>query len=333
MSFEHLVVIGASAGGIDAVKAIVSRVDGDFPAPICAVLHVSPSSPNLLPAIVSRAGAVPAELARSGAPLEPGRMYVAPADHHLTVEPGRLRISRGPKENRFRPAIDPLFRSAAQVYGPRVIGVVLTGGLDDGTAGLWTIKQLGGVTIVQDPAGAVEPSMPRSALRHVQVDHVAPIEEIGPLLNRLVRVSVYERPMRPGAALLTEVRIAEGGDPMEAGVQKLGTPSMFACPECHGVLSEVSEGPLVRYRCHTGHAYSRATLQAEQNEQVETTLYNAMRALDERLLMLDQLARHEPDVANAGHLKDALARAREAAATVRNLIASTELKPEAEPHG
>jgi two-component system chemotaxis response regulator CheB len=247
MSFEHLVVIGASAGGIEAVKAIVSRVDRDFPAPICAVPDVSPSSPNLLPTIVSRAGAVPAELARSGA--------------------------------------------------------------------------------------ALEPSMPRSALQHVEVDHVPPLEEIGPLLNRLVRGSVYERAIRPDAAVSTEVRIAEGGDPMEAGVQKLGTPSMFACPECHGVLSEVSEGPLVRYRCHTGHAYSRATLQAEQNEQVETTLYNAMRALDERLLMLDQLARHEADVANAGHLRDALARAREAAATVRHLIASAELKPEAEPHG
>lgn len=322
MAFEHIVVIGASAGGIEAVKAIASRLDQGFPAPICVVIHIAASSPNLLPAIIARAGPLPAELARSGTMLQPGRVYVAPADHHLLIEPARLRISRGPKENRTRPAVDALFRSAAQVYGPRVIGVVLTGGLDDGTAGLWTIKQLGGIAIVQDPADALEASMPENAVRHVQVDHLVPVDEIGSLLNRLVRESVHDRVARPDAALSTEVGIAGGSDPKEAGVHELGTPSIFACPECHGVLLEVDEGGRVRYRCHTGHAYSRATLRAEHDDQVEATLYSAMRAIEERLMLLEQLAGGEGEGAVAVGLRDELGRAREAAATIRNLIRS-----------
>lgn len=286
------------------------------------MLHIAPTSPNLLAAIVDRAGPLPAELAQPGMLLEAGRLYLAPADHHLLVEPGRLQIARGPKENRTRPAIDPLFRSAAQVYGPRVIGVVLTGGLDDGTAGLWAIKQLGGIAVVQDPTDAFEASMPQNALQHVTVDHRVQLDQMAPLLNRLVRESVHERPARQAKTLSTEVKIAAGSDPKEAGVHGLGTPSLFACPECHGVLLEIGEGGRVRYRCHTGHAYSRATLLAEHDDQVEAALYSAMRALEERLMLLEQLADLEHNGPVAGRLRDELRRSREATATIRNLIRS-----------
>jgi two-component system chemotaxis response regulator CheB len=210
---------------------------------------------------------------------------------------------------------------------------VLTGGLDDGTAGLWTIKQLGGIAVVQDPADALERSMPSTAIRHVQVDHVVALSEIAPLLNRLVRVSVHDRPTAAGAPLSTEVRIAQGSDPKEAGVHNLGTPSMFACPECHGVLLEVSEGGRVRYRCHTGHAYSLSALRAEQNEQVEATLYSAMRALEERLMLLERLVERASDGNDAEQLRREFARAREAAAAVRNLIRSSAPATHDEPNG
>jgi two-component system chemotaxis response regulator CheB len=317
MPFEHLVVLGASAGGVEAVSAVASRLEPDFPAPICVVVHTSPDFPSMLAGLVARAGVLPAELASSGTPLVAGKIVVPPADHHLLIEPGRLQTSRGPKENRTRPAVDPLFRSAAQVYGPRVIGVVLTGGLDDRTAGLWTIKQMGGIAIVQDPADAVAPSMPEHALNHVAVDHCVALAEIGPLLNRLVRESVHERSIRPSAATSAEVSIARGLDAMEAGVEKLGTPSIFACPECHGVLIEVAEGGRTRYRCHTGHAAVR------EDEKVEQALYNAMRALEERQMLLEQLAGQEPDPQRAARLGDDHARARDAVATVRDLIRST----------
>src|SRR3954464_3473658 len=164
MRNKHLVVIGASAGGIEALRVLVAALPPDFPAPIGIVLHTSPQSPGPLGSILSRSGPLPATNARDRERLKPGHIYVAPPDSHMLVEPGILRVTKGPRENRFRPAIDPLFRSAAQVYGPGSIGVLLTGSLDDGTAGLWTVKQLGGIAIVQDPADALFPSMPQNAI-------------------------------------------------------------------------------------------------------------------------------------------------------------------------
>src|SRR3954447_1871614 len=185
MRSKHIVVIGASAGGLEALRAIVGALDPDFAAPICVVLHTSPQSPGLLDGILTRPGKLAALNAINGERLRPGHIYVAPPDFHLVVEPGILRVTKGPRENRFRPAIDPLFRSAAQVYGPGAIGVVLTGSLDDGTAGLWTIKQLGGCAIVQDPSDALFPGMPENALTHVDVDYVVPLAELAPLLMSL----------------------------------------------------------------------------------------------------------------------------------------------------
>ena len=185
MQTKHIVVVGASAGGIEALRTLVGGLPAEFSAPVCIVMHTAPLSPGVLDNILSRAGRLPASNARMGERLRPGRIYVAPPDCHLLVEPGVLRVTKGPKENRFRPAIDPLFRSAAQVHGPAAIGVILTGNLDDGTAGLWAIKQLGGTAVVQDPQEALFPSMPRSAIEQVRVDHVVPLSDIAPLLVRL----------------------------------------------------------------------------------------------------------------------------------------------------
>jgi two-component system chemotaxis response regulator CheB len=209
---KHVVAIGASAGGLDALRHLVRLLPADFPAPILVVVHTAPQSPGVLDAGLSRWGPLPAVRPRDGARLEPRRIYVAPPDFHLLVEPGRVRVTRGPRENRFRPAIDPLFRSAAQVFGPAAIGVVLSGNLDDGAAGLRAIKQLGGVAIVQDPDEAMFPSMPLSALASADVDHVLPAAAIPPLLARLTsRVEVAEDRSAP-EALDVEVRIAKEED-------------------------------------------------------------------------------------------------------------------------
>jgi len=293
MQNRHLVVIGASAGGIDALREFVVQLPANFPAPIAVVLHTSPQSPGVLPEILVRSGPLPALTPRSGERLKPGRIYVAPPDFHLLVEPGRLRVTNGPRENRFRPAIDPLFRSAAQVYGPGAIGVILTGNLDDGVAGLWTIKQLGGIAIAQDPRDAMFPSMPENAIRHVKVDHIVPLANLGELLTRLVSAPAGGEPSVASPPHLdAEIRIAMEADPVRAGVTRMGEPSTFACPECHGVLLQMKEGGRVRFRCHTGHAYSVESLMAEMSEGIEAALWNAIRSLQEGALMLEQLSSH-----------------------------------------
>jgi two-component system chemotaxis response regulator CheB len=190
MPTQQIVVIGTSAGGIEALRRLAAALPNDFGAPICVVMHTAPESPGTLHEILGRAGPLTAVNPLDGEQLRPGRIYVAPPDRHMVLEPGRVRITRGPRENRFRPAIDPLFRSAAQVFGPAAIGVILTGNLDDGTAGLQAIKRLGGTTIVQDPSDAAYPSMPQTALRHTAVDHVVTLDDVAPLLTRLTTIPV-----------------------------------------------------------------------------------------------------------------------------------------------
>ena len=180
-----IIVVGASAGGIEALRMLIGALPADLPASLFIVVHTSPETPSLLADILTYSGKLPATNVTDGERIQKGRIYVAPPDRHLLVEPNRVRVTRGPKENRFRPAIDPLFRSAAQTYGPRVAGIILTGYMDDGTAGLWTVKQLGGTAIVQDPADALVPFMPLSAMTHVKVDYCVPLEEIAPLLVQL----------------------------------------------------------------------------------------------------------------------------------------------------
>jgi two-component system chemotaxis response regulator CheB len=209
----------------------------------------------------------------------------------MLLEKGYIRVARGPKENRFRPAIDPLFRSAAYVYGPRVIGVVLTGALDDGTAGLWTIKLRGGTTVAQEPSDALIRSMPLSALDNVAVDHKVPAADMGDLLARLVREPAPEPvhvPADEEEKTRHELRIAREREALEEAALQLGELSPFTCPECHGVLALLREGNIVRFRCHTGHAFSSGSLLASNGEQLEARLWDAVRAADESMILLNR---------------------------------------------
>jgi two-component system chemotaxis response regulator CheB len=324
---RDIVVIGTSAGGIEALRTIVNHLPDDFPAALFAVVHTSPNSPGVLASILERAGSLPARCVQESEVIRPGRIYVPRPDHHLIVDAGVARSTRGPKENRFRPAVDPLFRSAAQAYGPRVIGVILTGGLDDGTAGLAAVKQLGGTAVVQDPNDAMYPSMPRNALEHVRVDHCVPLAEIAPLLVHLTREVVEEKGrITVPEEIRIEVDIAKEDNALEAGVMKLGEPSIYACPECHGVLLQVKNKAdaqgRVRFRCHTGHAYSIESLLSDMQERTEESLWSAIRAIEEHVLLLRHMADHLGDGASetAGDLRRRAEQAASHAELVRKAV-------------
>jgi two-component system, chemotaxis family, protein-glutamate methylesterase/glutaminase len=294
MTAERIIVIGASAGGLEALRFLVGKLPADLGAPICVVLHTSPQSPGVLHQILERSGAHAAVSVSGKTRLRNGVIYVPPPDCHLVIEPGHVRATKGPRENRFRPAIDPLFRSAAQVYGPNAIGVVLTGNLDDGTAGLATIKQLGGVAIVQDPAEALYPSMPESAMHHVKVDYVVRLEDLVPVLVRLTSADVQERGFTVPDQVNVEVNIAKEQHPRDAGLEAIGVPSPFACPECHGVLLQLQDSDRVRFRCHTGHAYSIESLIADVDEGIQVAIWNAIRALEEATILMQRIEQLSP---------------------------------------
>jgi two-component system chemotaxis response regulator CheB len=292
MTSPRLVVIGASAGGIQALLELVGALPTDFPAAVCIVTHLPAHPHSRLPDILSRAGPLPASHPEDGERFQAGHIYCAPADHHLLIEGDLLLIRRGPTENRFRPSIDALFRSAAYMHRERVIGVVLSGMLDDGTSGLWSIKRLGGITVVQNPDDALYDSMPLSALQQVEIDHIVRAEDLAAKLTALLAEPVHTEPVLNEEVwyrLGLEVSIASGGRAFEKGVMNIGTPSTFACPECHGVLVEFREGQVMRYRCHTGHAYSAGVLLSHIREQTEQVLIQGQRALEEETMLLTQL--------------------------------------------
>ncbi len=325
MPLNHLVVIGASAGGVEALRAVVSKLPTEFAAPICVVMHTSPESPGLLHEILERSGELKAISPRGVERLRPGWIYVAPPDYHLIVEPGIVRATKGPRENRFRPAIDPLFRSAAQVYGPAAVGVILTGNLDDGSSGLLTIKRLGGIAIVQDPADALCPSMPATALRYVEADHVVALAEIPEVLRRVVAMRKREHLGTP-PDVEVEVNIAKQLNAIDAGVEGLGEPSAYACPECHGVLLRMKDTGLIRFRCHTGHAYSVDSLVAAMLETLEATLWTSIRSLEETALLIGQLSVHarEHNSADADTLRERAIATHRQAKQLRELVMSVE---------
>jgi two-component system chemotaxis response regulator CheB len=280
--------------------------------------------------ILERVSRLPVSMAIDACRLQPGHVYVAPPDRHLLVEPGRMRVTKGPREHNFRPAVDPLFRSAAQVYGPGAIGVILTGNLDDGTAGLWTIKKLGGVAVVQDPADALFPSMPRHALESVNADHVAPLSQIPSLLAELTETAVTPEQVAVPEHINVEVDIAREQNPRDAGLERIGNPSRYACPDCHGVLLELEEGGRVRFRCHIGHAYSVESLLASMNEGIEHAMSTAVRSLEEVRLLMDRMAhvlerRDERDAAS--RLREWSERARRRVEVINELMRETDVVP------
>ena len=297
MAGQDIIVIGASAGGIEALTGLFASLPADLPAAVLVTVHVPPYAISSLPDILSRAGALPAAHAQDGEPLQNGRIYVAPPNHHLLVDDGAVRLSLGPRVNYSRPAIDPLFTSAARVYGPRVAGILLSGMLDDGTAGLQEIKAAGGVVLVQDPEEALSRSMPKSALEHVAVDYVLPVSEMGPVLFRLAQ-SPHEQELlqeQKGDPMPDETPPAQETVEENIAAQEQGERNemltVYTCPECGGSLWQTNAGTLVRFRCHTGHVMSGATLFTEQAENIEKSLWYAARSLRDKSRLARQLAR------------------------------------------
>jgi two-component system, chemotaxis family, protein-glutamate methylesterase/glutaminase len=286
MANRDIVVVGASAGGVDALRTLAAGLPPDWPGSLFVVLHMAPEGPSVLSAILRSAGPLPAAVPHEPERVQAGRIYVAHPDHHLVIQDGSVMSVRGPRENRHRPAVDPLFRSAALSYGPRVVGVVLTGSLDDGTAGLLAVKAGGGLGIAQDPEDALFPSMPRNAIDAGGVDHVLPLAAIPRLLVKLAREAVPAA-AEASAVLRKEVEIHLGG---REDVGTMGKPSPFSCPECHGVLWEVDDPGIMRFRCRVGHAYSSESLVAEQDEAHEDALWAAMRSLEESAHLSERMA-------------------------------------------
>ena len=290
---HDIVVIGASAGGLDAITNVVRSLPSNLAASVFIVIHTSPEGPGLLPDILGRLGTIPVTAARDNERIVRGHIYVPPADFHLLVADGRVRLSHGPREHRFRPAVDPLFRSAAEHYGARVIGVVLSGSMADGTHGLMLIKSRGGVAIVQDPDEALFPAMPRSAIERVNVDHVLPSEQIGAVITELTMVRAA-RPRSRAKLKPRKARLRESS-PERPGVDALRSgalntpPSPFTCPDCGGTLRELKEGKFVRYRCHVGHGFSGESLAAAQENKLEETLWSALRAIEESIALRRRL--------------------------------------------
>ena len=295
MAKRDIIVVGASAGGITALTELLNSIPKDFKASIFVVLHLSASSPSVLPAILSRAGLLTAIHPVDGEVIKAGLIYVSPPDHHMLLEGNRVLVKKGPKENNFRPSIDALFRSAAYVYGPRVIGIVLSGLLNDGTSGLWSVKRLGGITIIQEPADADFPSMPLNVMEYVKVDYSNRASDMGLLLKKLTTERASKKPKiskEEMAFLKMEVIISKQDNAFAMGIMNEGELTPFTCPECHGVLVRLIEGKFIRFRCHTGHAYTASALLADLSKSVEETLWQSMRGLEETTLLLNQISEH-----------------------------------------
>ena len=303
MNTHDIVVIGASAGGVEAITTVLAGLPRDLRAAVLVVLHISRGR-SVLPEIISRVSRLPATHPNDGDELHYGRIYVAPPDHHLTVSGSRVHVQHGPSENGVRPAVDPLFRSAARAFGPRVVGVILTGSLDDGTAGLAAVKEAGGVAVVQDPEEAFSPSMPRSAMTLVAVDHVLPLREIPILLATLAletaptdrpQTGPHLAPIEPDHSQM-KIALTPGDRP--------GQVSIYSCPECHGTLWETDDLGILRFRCRVGHVYSSESMLAAHTDSVDRALWAALRSLEERASLTRKMAerarqRRHPWVANA----------------------------------
>ena len=287
-------VVGASAGGVEALVSIIRDLTADFPGSNFIVMHLAPDYHSLLPEILQRVSKLPVCRPEDGEPISSGRIYVAIPNRHLMLEKDRIRLTSGQKENRFRPAVDVLFRSTARAYGPGVVGVVLTGALDDGTPGLYAIKERGGIAIVQDPEEAFCPGMPRSAIEHVAVDHVVRLAEIGPMLNELARrpMDAADEDYQVPTIMDSEVGIALGDNGRMREIMDLGGFTPYTCPECHGVLLEIPEDRIVRFRCHTGHAFTLSHLLSELTRKNEDSLMSALRSLEETEALLVHAAEH-----------------------------------------
>jgi two-component system, chemotaxis family, protein-glutamate methylesterase/glutaminase len=320
---RNVIVIGASAGGVEALRSVVRGLPIDLPATVLIVLHVPAYGSSVLPAILGRAGPLPARHPASDELLVEGRILVAPPDHHIVIDVDRVVLTRGPRENGHRPAIDVLFRSAARAAGARVIGVVLSGVLDDGTAGLTAIASRGGITVVQDPEDAMYPGMLRNAINHVAVDHIAAAAEIGPLLARLCKEEVGDADHPASPLMEIEAELAMLSEDAMNEHERPGRPSGFSCPDCNGVLYEIHDGDYTRYRCRVGHAWSPESLFGEQAQQLEGALWVALRGLEEKAALARTMGKRAADRNNhftASRFAEQAEEAARAASLIRSML-------------
>jgi len=329
----NIIVIGASAGGIEPLRTIVRPSPANLQAAIFIVMHLSPLAPSVLPEILQRATSLDVLAAKDGDAIRPGRVYVAPPDHHLLVEPGRVRLTRGPKENRHRPAIDVLFRTAARAYGSRVAGIVLTGLMGDGAAGLQSIKSQGGIAIVQDPEDAAYPSMPERALKTGIVDFVLPASAIANKVADLAREPWKDKETSRARELAHEIRSPEEEKMGEEQDERLaGSPSQFTCPDCNGTLWEVADAEILRFRCRVGHAFSDDGMRAGYSESVEGALWSAVRSLEESAALEEKLAglaEERGDHLSAENFMDVARDREEQAGIIRAMLLSSNKTDEA----
>lgn len=317
---RDIFVIGASAGGVQALESLVKALPPKLSAVVLVVLHRPPDYASMLSEILRRAGPLQVSDAIEGEVPRYGRIYTAATDRHLVIEHGILRLVRGPKENHSRPAIDPLFRSAAQEFGRRVVGIILSGTLFDGTSGLFAIKRQGGLTIVQDPNEASFPSMPESAIGNVAVDHILPVAEIAALLVHVAaRNEVNAGDIVMNSEMQSEVttamsaegskiemsngpsefdtlpRVVEHDREQQLRGERHGRTSLYTCPECGGTLWQADDMGLLQFRCHVGHVYTGEGMAREQNETLERSLWMSVRLVKDKVLLLRQLARSADD--------------------------------------
>jgi two-component system chemotaxis response regulator CheB len=321
---EHrdVIAVGASAGGVEALRALVGGLPPDYPGVILVVLHVPRDAPSALPAILDRSGPLSAATAVDGEPLRPGRIYVAANNHHLIALDGHIRLTSGPAENGHRPAVDPLFRSVARAFGRRAVGVVLSGSRDDGAAGLATIVARGGTAVVQDPADALDPWMPRAALMAAPTEYVAPAGKLGALIAEVTAMDLPEVPPSTAdddALLDAEVRMSELG-PLTSDELAV-SPAGYGCPSCGGALFQFAIESLPRFRCRVGHAWSAESLLDEQAIALEGALWMALRALEEKSALSRRMAETRSHGAvTVARFRDVAAEAEAAGATIRRLI-------------
>ncbi|MDJ1505891.1 chemotaxis protein CheB [Xanthocytophaga agilis] len=285
MNRHDIVVIGTSAGGLETLITLITPLEKDLPAAVFIVLHLSAaSSAESIVATLQKHTVLPCKVAEANESITYGTIYLAPADCHLLLTDIHIRLTKGPRENGFRPSIDTLFRSAAAYHGSRAIGVILTGMLYDGIVGMDAIRRSKGITIVQDPSEAPYRDMPGNVLLHMDVNYNVPAAEIGILINELVYRQVEKHPIPDD--IKVEAAIAERITTSSENVEELGERSVFICPDCGGPLWQMKHGNVVRYRCHAGHAYTAQTLLEDKDRQLEETLWMAMRILEERKNML-----------------------------------------------
>jgi two-component system, chemotaxis family, protein-glutamate methylesterase/glutaminase len=308
MRAPNIIVIGASAGGLKAISRLLGRLPADLKAAVFICVHVPPDRPSRLPEIFSKAGPLKAHHPADRESIREGCIYVAPPDNHLLVGRDSVRVIRGPQENRYRPAIDALFRSAALAHGPRVIGVVLSGQLQDGTVGLQAVQRCGGVTVVQDPQDAEYDSMPASAMRYVEVEHCVALEALPELLLRVIGRSTGDTGRAPAPQdIEVESLIAEqqlNTAQFLEKVESIGSRTTYACPLCNGSIWQIGKKDPLRFRCHVGHSFTAEFFWAEQSQNLENALWSAIRLMEEKVTFARQFAERM----NANKLPEVAAR-------------------------